>query len=392
MDLGRFEAVVAGTADGVGGPDGSLGSEPAVLFVVLVAVATVVVGTAVTVYRRRDPANRFVRSLAAVDEVTVLMHPNPDPDAMASALGVRRLARSVGTAATVRYTGRIQHEENRAMRTVLGLEFSPFEDVSELDSENVVLVDHNEPRGFAGAGGLTPYAVVDHHPGSGVGTRFTDVRPGYGSCAAIVAEYLRARGWESDDAGDSRTLGEDLATALLFGIRSDTTDFTRGCTEADFDAAAYVFPASDPEAMDHILNPPVDEEMLDVRARAVQYRERVGSFVCSFVGEVESVEALGQAADELLRLEGVTAVVVAGESDGTLHLSGRSTDGRIHVGEVLSDVVADIPMANAGGHARMGGGQLSVEHMRGLGPSTGVSVDGLRSRVFAALETAVDRR
>jgi hypothetical protein len=55
------------------------------------------------------------------------------------------------------------------------------------------------------------------------------------------------------------------------------------------------------------------------------------------------------------------------------------------MGRVLDEVVADIPMAEAGGHARMGGGQLSVAHMRGLGPSDGLSQDQLRDRVLDAV-------
>jgi nanoRNase/pAp phosphatase (c-di-AMP/oligoRNAs hydrolase) len=125
--------------------------------------------------------------------------------------------------------------------------------------------------------------------------------------------------------------------------------------------------------------------VLDVRARAVTNRHKDGPFVCSFVGPVSNVDALGQAADELLRLEGVTAVVVGGEANGTLHLSGRSRDDRVHMGECLGRVVDDIPMADAGGHARMGGGQLSVDHLGGIGPSDGVSLDELRERVFATL-------
>jgi nanoRNase/pAp phosphatase (c-di-AMP/oligoRNAs hydrolase) len=347
-----------------------------------VLVGTVVAVAAVRHYLR-TPADRLCKALGAVEEVTVLMHPNPDPDAMAAALGIQRLAESVGTAANVQYSGRIRHEENRAMVRALGLEFSRFEDISALRADHVVLVDHNEARGFAGAGGLSPYAVVDHHPGGGQGERFTDVRPEYGSCAAIVAEYLRDRGWKPDDR--EKPLSRDLATALLYGIQADTSDFSRGCTNADFDAAAFVFPAVKAAVLDSIANPPVDEEALEIRARAVQYRRKSGPHLCSFVGEVENADALGQAADELLRLEGITAVVVGGEVGGTLHLSGRSTDDGIDVGQALREAVADIPMANAGGHRRMGGGQLSIEHMRGLGPSSGVSEDELRERVFAAL-------
>jgi nanoRNase/pAp phosphatase (c-di-AMP/oligoRNAs hydrolase) len=270
------------------------------------------------------------------------------------------------------------------MQTVLGLEMRHLSPGERVAAEHVVLVDHNEPRGFAGAGGLTPYAVVDHHPGEGTGEAFTDVRPEYGSCAAVTTEYLRDLGWRTDDA-EGRRMPEDLATALLYGIQSDTTNFSRGCTDADFDAAAFLFPATNPEALDRIANPPVDSEVLDVRARAVTNRHKEGPFVCSFVGPVSNVDALGQAADELLRLEGVTAVVVGGEANGTLHLSGRSRDDRVHMGECLDRVVSDIPMADAGGHARMGGGQLSVDHLGGIGPSEGVSLEELRDRMFATL-------
>jgi nanoRNase/pAp phosphatase (c-di-AMP/oligoRNAs hydrolase) len=349
-----------------------------------VAALVVVVGYAALRLYRRAAVDRLVRALGRVDEVVVLTHPNPDPDAMASALTVGQIAALAGTEATIQYPGEIRHEENRAMQTVLGLDMKHLSAGEGLAADHVVLVDHNEPRGFAGAGGLTPYAVVDHHPGEGTGEAFTDVRPEYGACAAIVTEYLRDLGWRTDGTADRR-LPEDLATALLYGIQSDTTNFSRGCTDADFEAAAFLFPATNPEALERIANPPVGSEVLDVKARAATNRRKNGSFVCSFVGPVSNVDALGQAADELLRLEGVSAVVVGGESDGTLHISGRSRDDRVHMGECLGRVVEDIPMADAGGHARMGGGQLSVDHLGGIGPSDGVSVDELRERVFAAM-------
>jgi len=352
--------------------------------VVVVTVLVAVVGYFALRLYRQTPVDRLVRALGRVEEVVVLTHPNPDPDAMASALAVREIAEVAGAEATIQYPGEIRHEENRAMQTVLGLEMQHLPGDGGLLAEHVVLVDHNEPRGFAGAGGLSPYAVVDHHPGGGGGGAFTDVRPEYGACAAVATEYLRDLGWRPDDAG-SRRLPEDLATALLYGIQSDTTNFSRGCTDADFEAAAFLFPATDPEALDRIANPPVDAEVLDVKARAATNRRKNGPFVCSFVGPVSNVDALGQAADELLRLEGVTAVVVGGESNGTLHLSGRSRDDRVHMGKALGRVVADIPMADAGGHARMGGGQLSVDHLGGIGPGDGVSLDELRDRVFASM-------
>ena len=172
------------------------------LFALAVGTAAVVavIGYFAIQFYRQSPGDRLVRALERVDEVVVLTHPNPDPDAMASALAVRRIAELTDTDAVVRYPGEIRHEENRAMKTVLELDMEHLPADEGLAGERVVLVDHNEPRGFAGAGGLTPYAVVDHHPGMGTGKVFTDVRPEYGACAAIATEYLRDLGWWSTTA------------------------------------------------------------------------------------------------------------------------------------------------------------------------------------------------
>ncbi|NHN47453.1 bifunctional oligoribonuclease/PAP phosphatase NrnA [Halostella sp. JP-L12] len=337
---------------------------------------------------RRSPGERFRRLLSNRDEVAVLMHPNPDPDAMSSAMAVAAIAESVDTDATLQYPGEIRHQENRAFQTVLGLDFERIETAADLVADEVVLVDHNAPRGFEGASSVEPTAVVDHHPGNGRGDDFTDVRTDYGACATILTEYLRSLGASPNSSGDESTpaLTDEVATGLLYGVQSDTNRLTKGCSSAEFDACAFLYPGVDQAVLDRIANPQVSAGVLETKARAINDREVRGSFAVSDVGDVPVVDAIPQAADELTSLEGVTAVVVYGEYEGTLHLSGRSRDDRVHMGEALRAVVEDIPMANAGGHARMGGGQVSVEHMQGIGPSDGVSREEFTDRLFGALD------
>jgi nanoRNase/pAp phosphatase (c-di-AMP/oligoRNAs hydrolase) len=250
-----------------------------------------------------------------------------------------------------------------------------------------VLVDHNEPRGFDGADRIDPYAVVDHHPGDGTGSAFTDVRSNYGAAATIVTEYFRqigARPEEHDPA--TAELTTTVATGLLYGILADTAHLTRGCTRAEFDAAAFLHPAVDEDAIDRIANPQVDQEILEVIARAISDREVDPPYAIADVGGLSNLDAIPQAADELLSLEGVTAVVVLGDKDDTLHLSGRSRDDRVHMGNALQTVVEEIPLAEAGGHARMGGGQISIEAMeKGYEPSGGLTRDQLHHRLFDVL-------
>jgi nanoRNase/pAp phosphatase (c-di-AMP/oligoRNAs hydrolase) len=310
---------------------------------------------------------RLKRALANRESVAILMHPNPDPDAMASAIGIGHLAAAVGTDATLQYAGQIRHQQNRAFRTVLDLNFERIDHEREFADDDVVLVDHNTPRGFEGAEHVEPYAVVDHHPGNGTGEEFTDQRTDYGACATIVAEYLEdvdatpCDPEQSPGDVDGLVVPSDVATGLLYGIQADTKHLTNGCTDAEFAAAAYLYQGVDEDLLDRIANPQVSAEVLEIKSRAIADRDVRGSFAVSDVGRISNADAVPQAADELLQLEGVTAVVVCGRREDTIHLSGRSRDDRVHMGKALEASVADIPGASAGGHARMGGGQVPVD-------------------------------
>ncbi|UWG48609.1 nanoRNase/pAp phosphatase [Halanaeroarchaeum sp. HSR-CO] len=348
-------------------------------------VALLVAGWLLFRWYRRPTARGLTQVLESAEEVTVLMHPNPDPDAMGAAIGVAHLADRVDTEAFIQYPGEIRHQENRSFRTVLDLDLERIESAEDIASDRVVLVDHNEPRGFDGAERIRPVAVIDHHPGSGDGTRFTDVRPEYGAASTILAEYLDSLGFEPGDPTDGEPIPPEIASGLLYGILADTSHLTNGASPAEFEASAYLSPGIDSDLLDRIANPQVDAETLDVKARAITGREVKNPFAMSHVGDLSNVDAIPQAADELLHLEGVTAVVVSGRKDGTLFLSGRSRDDRVHMGRILEHVLGDIPMASGGGHARMGGGQASIDHMEGIGPSDGVSMDELHDRLFTAM-------
>lgn len=366
---------------------------PELVAVAGLVAAVVLVSTYALVRSRRPAGVDFRRLLAEKAEIAVLMHPNPDPDAMASAIGIASLADQLDVDATLQFPGQIRHQENRAFRTVLDLELDRIDHVSDLAAESVVLVDHNEARGFAGAEGVLPTAVVDHHPGDGAGEEFTDVRTDYGATASIVAEYFGDNGavpvppdkHASETDGDL-VLSTRAATGLLYGILADTKHLTVGASEADFAAAAYVYPGVDQDRLDRVANPAVDAEVLEVKARAIAGRQIEGSFAVADVGGVNNVDAIPQAADELIQLEGVTAVVVVGERDGEVHLSGRSRDDRVHMGNAIESVLSEVTNGNGGGHSRMGGGTITpeIDPTGGEEPET-VDRDALSGELFRAM-------
>lgn len=367
--------------------------------VVLAGVVGVLVVLAVgyLLYARvfAPPGKRFARAVGSLEGAAILMHPNPDPDAMSSALGAKAIADSVDTETTLYYPGQIRHHENRAFQTVLDVEFERIESASDIDEREIILVDHNEARGFEDAEEIDPLAVVDHHPGDGTAEEFADVRIDHGACASIFAEYFKQLGKEPihpDDAnnGDQPgTIPPRVATALVHGIQSDTKHLTSGCSAAEFDAASFLYHGIDEDKLDRIANPEVDVESLEVKARAITDRQVQGAFAISDVGTVSNADAIPQAADELRRLEGINAVVVLGDNDDAIQLSGRSTDDRVHMGKVLQSAVESVPMAEAGGHARMGGGQIPLDHMEGLAPGEGLTREELKERLFDAMNGAL---
>ena len=368
-------------------------------------IAVVALLVLYVVYRalRSTPGEQFANVLGSYDSIGVLMHADPDPDAMSSALAVAEIAETEGTETNIYYPGRIQRHENRAFETVLDLEFERVERAGDVLEEQVVLVDHNTIRELLSAELLDVVAVVDHHPGDGSGTRFTDIRTDIGSCASILTAYFRdlertpTGDWLDphpdtedevqalDEVRNAGNLPASIATGLVYGIQSDTKNLTSGCTELDFEAVRYLYPGIDDEKLDRMANPDIDAETLDIKARAITDRDVRPPFAISDVQTVSNPEAIPQAAEELQRLESINAVVVLGDKDGVIRLAGRSEDDRVHMGKMLGTLVGDIPLGSAGGHARMGGGRISIEHMEGLGPGEGMTREELKERLFEAM-------
>jgi len=292
---------------------------------------------------------RALRNLSG--PLLVVAHDNPDPDAIASALGLERIAEAVGVPADACYGGEIAHQENRAMVNLLDLSLRTFDGIDLDDYGGVALVDHSR----AGINDSLPEdypvdIVVDHHPPRGpVAGEFADIRPDAGATSTLIEEYLSRLGIEPD---------QPLATALLYGIRIDTKDFTRSTSIPDFEAAASLSAFADESTLERVESPSVSPETLRVLARAIEERDVRGSTVASCVGEIGDRDTLAQAADRLLDLDGIAVTFVFGYMDGVIYGSARARGADLDVGELLRDALD--PVGSAGGHATMAGAQVPL--------------------------------
>ena len=293
------------------------------------------------------------RALDAVDgQLAVVMHDNPDPDAIASAVALTRLAEHVGCPAEACYFGTISHQENRAFVNVLDIDLRQLDPDASLEAyDGFALVDHSRPGVNDQLPDNTPIdVVIDHHPPRGpVDATYADLRHDVGATSTLLVEYLQ-----------QSTIGidETVATALLFGIRIDTNEFRREVSPPDFEAAATLLDAADLGTLQRIESPSIAPETLETLARAITNRTRHGPAVLSGVGQLRNRDALAQAADRLLNIEGVTTTLVYGLDDRTIYVSARTRGADLDLGEALRDAFGQI--GSAGGHADMAGAQIEL--------------------------------
>ena len=296
--------------------------------------------------------SRLVHTLRGLSgDLLVVTHDNPDPDAIASALGLARVAEAVGVDADVCYGGDISHQENRALVNLLDLSLRTVGGIDLEDYGGIALVDHSRPGINDSLPEETPVdVVIDHHPPRGpVDGTFVDVRPDAGSASTLIEEYLSRLGVEPDRA---------LATALLYGIRVDTRDFTREVSGRDFEAAASLTPHVDESTLERVESPSVSPETLRVFAAAIDRRDVRSSTLATCVGEIHDRDALSQAADRLLDLDGIDVTFVYGYTDGVVYGSARARGTDVDVGELLRDALGQV--GSAGGHADMAGMQVPL--------------------------------
>ena len=288
------------------------------------------------------------------NEINIVCHNNPDPDCLASALALGRIAAAAGIdERSILYSGQISHQQNRAFVNLLDIELQPFDSeiIQNRQSDSLLaFVDHS----IQGENNTVPTdtpvdIVIDHHPAEDIDAQFVDHREEVGAAATILTEYVRAL--EID-------LETNLATALLFAIRSDTLDFLRGATQHEYVAAGHLHEYADPEMIQRLSTPSVSGGTLDAISTAIDNRQTNGAVLISHVGRTTERDALPQAVDYLVRLEGVETAIVFGLVSDAIHISARSPDPRVHVGDILNDAFEDV--GSGGGHHDVAGGEIPI--------------------------------
>lgn len=307
---------------------------------------------------QRQAATGLAKEIKGAEDtrgLAIFLQDNPDPDAIASGLALKRIAEKCEVESKIYYGGNIGHQQNRALVNLLGTELIQLttgREVKEVLSNagKVALVEASTPsRNNILPEEFVPDIIVDHHQTdiSTVKGRFVDIEDKIGATSTIMTRYLRLFGIKPD---------APLATALLYGIKVDTLGFTRNTTAQDMEAVAYLSPLIDHNLLKEVESPPMSSETLDIIGRAIRSREIRGSYLASFVEFINDRDALPQAAEVMLQLEGVDTVLISGICGDKVYLSARSRDTRVNLGLLLQKAFGQ----GAGGHATMAAGTIEL--------------------------------
>ena len=321
----------------------------------------------------RLKVQQYQRFLSDADRVLILLHDEPDPDALASGLALRNVLRRTRQTAIIGALQGVTRPENVRMVNLLDIHVEPIAAEQVESFDRVAMVDV-QPHYFGGVIDKVDL-VIDHHPAQpGYSAVFKDIRPDYGSTSTILTEHLRAV-----DAN----ISERTATALLYAIKSDTLFFNRQANRVDIDAFSYLYPLADAALIRKMEGAEITMERLEYVLEAKQQGHLVEQVFCAFLGNTPREDFIPYVADFYLQLENVKWTIVSGIVQDSLIVSVRNLGYSRNAGEFVRKYFADI--GSAGGHRAMA---KAVVPLRAFREKYGnLNADGFTNRVLAmALE------
>ena len=160
-----------------------------------------------------------LRELLEYEQIIVQCHDNPDADAIASGFGVYSYLRKKGKNVRLIYGGKFPIQKTNLVLMVTELKI-PIEYVEELEEAQLLItVDCQYGEGNVTRFPAKTVAVIDHHQVAGKLPKLNEVRSNLGACSTVVRELLQSEGIDLNE--DKR-----LATALYYGLMTDTNNFT----------------------------------------------------------------------------------------------------------------------------------------------------------------------
>jgi nanoRNase/pAp phosphatase (c-di-AMP/oligoRNAs hydrolase) len=317
-----------------------------------------------------EKAQQFLEKLSrhGGERMLLVLQDYPDPDALACAVAHSFLAQGHDIETEIVYGGEVSHHENRALTKLLGIPITPYSEGFAFRSFQSYCLLDGQGSTVSFRKKIPPelpvFCVVDHHALQGeIQAEFIDIRQNVGATASIYSEYLEQSGIVLDRDKDEH---RKVATALMLGIRSDTARLVNA-DAFDHIRAAYIAPYVDRELLKRVESQTRSRQTLDVIRKALDNMIQHGAFVIAGVGNLRAAhkDAVPQAADFLLNVEGIESSLVYANVEGTVQGSLRTKSDQLDPDQFLKQVFGKDENGRhyGGGRHQMGGFQIQLGYL-----------------------------
>ncbi len=278
--------------------------------------------------------------------VFIQTHNFPDPDAIASAFGLQHLLRKFDISTTICHHGDIERTATANMVAELGIEMTASCDLKDMREDDYIITVDSQ-KGNSNLLDLIgdEVACIDHHPTFlPIEYKYKDVRI-VGSCSTLIADYYRLYNMD---------MPQDVATALLYGLKMDTKDFTRGVTELDVTIFQYLFPKANNAQIRHFQSGVIQYDELDAFVDSMKNIKTYKGVAFAYLNFNCADAFVATVSDFILSLDVVDFAVVYTNRDRGFKFSVRSELDELNAGMIASKALSSI--GSGGGHRSMAGG------------------------------------
>jgi nanoRNase/pAp phosphatase (c-di-AMP/oligoRNAs hydrolase) len=301
--------------------------------------------------------DKLTKILERDKPISIIVHNNPDPDSLASAMALKYFLKKLGyKKVKIYYDGLVGRAENQAMIRILKIPLSMTKNMAAVKERQFVLVDCQPYTGNVSLPeGATPVAAIDHHPRSRKASKvpYRDIRPDYGACSTIIYEYYDAL---------NIPVSRDIATALFHAIFSETQSLGREGSQPDKKAYLDLLPQINFSQLSKIQFPAISKEFVchlsDVLVNTFYYKNLTGVIL----DQLPYPDFVAEMADFLLRIRNITWSICIGSFKNLIYVSLRTTNTDANASKVIKRIVPHY--GTAGGHEMTAGAQVKIDRRK----------------------------
>ncbi|QUH28618.1 DHH family phosphoesterase [Vallitalea guaymasensis] len=301
----------------------------------------------------KDKLKELLKQLKNAGKVYIQPHNIPDPDSIASSLGIKFLLDKYGIKSKIIHVQTIEKANSKKMVELFNIKMTVKNEMKYNKDDFVILVDTQ--LGNSNVTNLIKQnvMVIDHHEivNDTDTYLFKDIRSDIGACSSIVAEYFYV---------NDIPLTVNVATALLYGIMMDTDNLSRRVNDLDIEMFYFLYNQAEISMIKSLkLNQIVKSDLI-AYAKALNNVEIYGYLGFVHIEDCND-SLLGTISDMVNTIEGVSVVVAYAKRADGVKFSIRSESTKIKANKLMRFIMAHRGVG--GGHDEMAGGFMPADKM-----------------------------